>query len=125
MGLLSEGQAWLNEVLGDDGGIAVVYSRRVGNTVHAVSLTARPGRSVDRGIEEGGVSVKWGEADFLIEVADLSLNGQATTPQRGDKITKSNGDVFVASEPETGENCWRHSDITRTLYRIHTKRGAS
>lgn len=118
MGLLSRGQAMLNRALKASDGVAVTYARGG----QSVALTARVGRTLFAGLTES-VAVQWGDRDYLIEAALLVLGGVPTTPQRGDRITETAaGLVFEAASPESGEPCWRYSDQTRTLYRVHAKR---
>ena len=115
----------LNRSLGESEGVSVIYSRRVSSTTYTVTISeARVGRTLFSGLEESAVSVQWGERDYLITVADLVLNGAATTPQRGDRITDADGIVWELASPETNEAPWRYSDQTRTLYRCHCKRVA-
>lgn len=123
MGLLSRGQAMVNRALGDTEGVTVTYSRRLSSgTTHTVTITrARHGRTLFAGLSEQAVAVQWGERDYLIEVADLVLNGSATTPQRGDRITEGS-DVWELASPQTEEACWRYSDQGRTAFRCHVKR---
>lgn len=124
MGLLQRGQAMLNRALGDTEATPapVVYSRRVGSATQTVTLSrARYGRTLFSGLQESAVAVQWGERDYLIEVAELALNGSPTTPQRGDRITDG-ATVWELASPETDEAPWRYSDQYRTTYRVHVKR---
>ncbi len=61
--------------------------------------------------------------DFLITAGELVLSGQAVVPQRGDRITESDGSrLYVYEVLAPGdEPCWRYSDPYRRTYRIHTK----
>lgn len=126
MGLLARGQTYLNRSHGstEKTPAPVTYSRRVGATTHMVVINrARYGRTLFSGLREQGVAVQWGERDYLIEVAELVLNGQPTTPQRGDRITDG-AIVWELSSPETDEAPWRYSDNYRTVFRVHCKRAS-
>lgn len=123
MGLLSTGQATLNRVLKADAGQAVTYSRKVHATTYTVSLTARPAAGTAAVAAESGLAVVSAERDWLVEAADLVLNGAATTPHKGDRITDADGTAWELTPVVAGEPAWRFSDPqTRTLYRVHTKR---
>ncbi len=126
MGRLRDGQAALVSRMQATAtsGEAVTYTRKVGGTV---DLTGKAwvGRTVfsRTGQDVGAAAVVYGDRDYLIPVADLALSGTAFEPARGDRITETvNGAALVfeivtpAGEPE-----WRHSDQTKTVFRVHTK----
>lgn len=101
-------------------GRSVTYTR--GDS--SLSLTAWLGRTLFSRLASpgvGGAAVEWGDRDYLVAVADLTLG----EPALGDRITETiNGTavVFEVLTPDTGEPAWRYSDPTRTVWRIHTKR---
>ena len=104
-------------------GSSVTYARGAAS----VTLTAWAGKSVQLWSPQGqspGVAVAWNERDYLIAVEDLVLSGSATTPQEGDTITETiNGTpTKFAVTLDGSEPCWRYSDQTRKLFRIHCKR---
>lgn len=127
MGLLDRGQAMVNRSHKTGGGgsaVSVTYSRKVGAATQTVTLTARHGRFIAGSRqEEAGTAVVFSERVYLVEVADLILGGQATTPDLGDRITEGS-QVWELSRPDTGEPGWRYSDQTRTLYRCFMKRAS-
>lgn len=124
MGLLRRGQEMLTRRLTESDGGAVTYGRTVDGVAREATLTARVGRTLFSGLHQSAVGVRWGERDYLIEVADLVLPGLgATTPMDGDRIADADG-VWVLAAPQSGEPSWRYSDQFRTVFRVHCKRAA-
>jgi hypothetical protein len=125
MGLLSKGQAMVNRAHKATESVAVTYTRKTDAgvlTTPTPTIQARHGRALSASRqEESGVAVQWSERVYLIEVADLVLGGQPTTPDRGDRITEA-GMIWELAPPETGDPSWRYSDQGRTLYRCYFKR---
>lgn len=117
MGLLDRGPAMLNRALGVAAGASVTYTR--GAT--SLPLTAEVGRTVFRSAAAaGGVRLEWGDRDYVIPAAALTLG----EPAEGDRVAETvNGVacVFEVQRPDTGEPAWRFSDPTRTAYRLHVK----
>jgi hypothetical protein len=104
-------------------GVTATYTR--GAT--SVPLVVWDGRTLfsRQPTEPGGASAVWGDRDYLFAVADLAAAGIAGRPVDGDRITETIGGVALTFEimtPETGEDSVRHSDQTRTVWRVHTKR---
>lgn len=100
-------------------GVSVVYSRAT--TGGAVTLTAWVGRTVFASNNDGGPAVEFGERDYLIEAADLTLG----EPEEADIVTEVIAGVslrFRVSRPSTGEPAWRWSDPARTVLRVHCVR---
>ncbi len=118
MSLLSRGQDFLNRTLAGAAGVSVVYTRGT----YSVALTAWVGRTVFAQLmaAQSGAAVIFGEVDFLIPAASLVLNMALTAPQKGDQVVW-NGLTFELISPG-GEPIWRHSDQTRTVFRVHAKR---
>lgn len=114
MSTLSEGLKSLNFYMLQHNSNWIVYTTRSGIefTLRAVVGTSKT-KSVDsQGFEVAGQSV-----DFLVD----GLAG--FEPVEGDMITY-NGVVYVVvhtSTEGTVDRCWRWTDETRTLRRIHTK----
>ncbi len=115
---LARGQDFLNRTEASAAGVAVTYTRGL----HSVGLTALVGRTVFAQLQaaQSGAQVIFGEVDFLIQSADLVIDGVLTAPQKGDQVTW-HGLTFELITPG-GEPIWRHSDQTRTVYRVHAKR---
>jgi len=87
-----------------------------------VEIVATVGKTTFE-IDDGhGVLVRHESRDFLILAADLSIDGAAILPQRGDRIRQTQGQrVFVYEVMAPGrEPCWRWSDPFRKTLRIHT-----
>jgi len=124
MGLLARGQAMLTRSLKDTAGQTITYTRGA----ESVTLTAWPGETLFAlSAPTGAARVAWGDADWLIEAADLVIGGQAIKPLKGDRVSATiNGEAcaFEVATP-TGETPWRWSDhMGRTRIRAHTKRVA-
>ena len=121
MSLMSRGQDWLNSKLQTAAGVSTVYTRGA----YTLNLTPWVGRTVFASNLEGNARIEFGERDYLIPKVDLVLNGAATEPAIGDRITETVGGeskVFEIMRPSTGEPAWRWSDSSQTRYRIHVKR---
>lgn len=117
---LRTGMDWLNRKLKQHAGESLVYSRGV----HSVTLTAPLGKTLlSLSDGRGGNRLEWTDADFLITAADLVLEGEQVTPERGDKIRwVSGGDTLVFEVMANGgEPPWRWSDEHRQVMRIHAK----
>lgn len=121
--LLSRASSWLSGAMQDAAGVAVTYTR-AGTPPASLTLTAWVGRTVFSIAQPngGGNRVEWGERDYLIPAASLTLG----EPARGDRVTEVLAEgmrVFEVMAP-AGEPAWRWSDQARTVYRVHTKRVA-
>lgn len=89
----------------------------------SVDLTAGRGRS-SFDVLQGDVLVHLESRDFLIEAAELVLDGALTLPVRGDRITETDelGATLTYEVLEPGgEPPWRYSDEYRLQFRVHTK----
>lgn len=114
--------AMLGATLEDAAGVEITYTRGVSSQ----TTTAVVGRTVftQNTLGAPGPAVIFGDRDYLIPVANLTLTGPAV-PKDGDRITEVIDGatlVFEVKSPITGEPVWRYSDPGRTRYRIHTKR---
>ena len=117
MSLFSKARDWLAGAVQDAAGVSVTYTRGV----QTLSLTAVVGRTVFASNAEGGPRIEFGDRDYLVKVADLTLG----VPKVGDRVAQTVDTVamvFEVQNPETGEPAWRYSDPARTVYRIHCKR---
>ena len=117
--ILQEKLGWLEDQRHLHRTIPVTYHRGE----EAIEVLATTGKWTFR-IDDGtGVLEKIESRDFLILTATLVLSGQATLPQRGDRIKETDGDkVYVYEVLAPGkEDCWRYSDPYRKTLRIHTK----
>lgn len=126
MSLISRGMSMLTRVLGQAAGTSVTVSRS-GQT--PLSLTAWVGRTVFAQQPEGfgGPAVVFGERDYLVPVSQHVFGGVQVPPQEGDQWAETIAGVACLFEvfAPGGEPCWRFSDQTRQVYRVHTKRVVS
>jgi hypothetical protein len=107
-------------------GDSVTYARNTGlpsPTSATVTVVTGRERDVLRQPEQSARFLEAGwDRDFLIKVAALTAAGFAE-PIPGDRITivehGSNVD-FEVFQPD-GDRCWRYSDATREIYRIHCR----
>lgn len=101
-------------------GVPVTYWR--GN--QSVTLTATIGRTRRDQQTHDGVITKREVRDYLIDVADLVIDGQQVIPHIDDEIREeSAGTIFVyrLSSPGGDEAEFRYSDRHRVTWRIHTQ----
>lgn len=101
----------------------VTYTRPGTGSVSGIQATI--GRTAFRTSNDGPSRLEWVDADFLIEAADLVIGGVAITPQKGDTITPTTGNLVghvyqVQATP--GEQHARSSDQFGIRLRIHGKR---
>lgn len=118
--LQARGVAALIRRMKQTNGLAVTYTRGA----QSVSITAWTGNTLfARNVKDPGAPVVWGEGDVLFAAADLVIDGENLTPQKGDTITLTLGGssvTFGLSTP-TGEPVWRYADQTRMIIRVHCK----
>lgn len=115
--MMQNGIAWLNQQLDANCSQSVTYSRGAAST----SVNAVLGKDKsDFKDQLGNVRVETSDADFLINVADLTI---VSEPKQGDKIARVIGAKTYTYRVASlgGEPCWRYSDPYQTKYRIHTK----
>lgn len=63
----------------------------------------------------------WQSWDFDIVPSEYKINSVAVDPQKGDRITRSNGLVYVV-EPIPKKNCFEPVEGDGRIIRLHTKR---
>jgi hypothetical protein len=115
--LLATGALWLAGQLATHCSESVVY-RRGALTVTLAATESMPPPAMR---DENGVLEVVSDRDFTFKAAVLILATKATLPQRGDRITKTNGEVYEVMHLE-GANCYRNMDASGYLLRVHTKR---
>ena len=117
--LLETGLGWLEDQRHHHRTIAVTYHRGA----DSVAVQATIGRTVFEVDDGMGILEKIESRDFLILTADLILAGQASLPERGDRIKETSGDkVYVYEVLAPGkEPHYRFSDPYRKTLRIHSK----
>jgi hypothetical protein len=110
---------WLAKKMKSSHGRTVTYQRGE-SSISVVARFARIDTTID---ESSGLEVRTCDQAWLIDAADLEIDGVATKPTRGDRIIigdASDGKVYeVAAVP--GLDCWRWSDSYQKTYHIHTK----
>lgn len=118
--MLATGVNWLNNMLADHAATTIVY-RRGG---HSVTLPATAGMTSQETMTPDGAMVAVRRHDWTFPAADLVINGQLITPQRGDRITVTRNGVTevyeVQPDAATGEPS--RVDATGLRLRVHTKR---
>jgi hypothetical protein len=117
--LLEQSSAWLDGQRKKYLSRPVTYSRAE-DEVEVLATVGKTTFNIDSG---AGVVESFESRDFLILAADLMLGGVPVAPQRGDRITETQGDqTFVYEVMGPGQElCWRWSDPYRRAMRIHTK----
>lgn len=96
-------------------GVAVTYRRNHSS----VEITAIPGFTNTEEQSVDGAVFSSITDDFLIEVTDLVLDGELTTPQRNDRIDWGERTFEVFSDG--ARRAYDYTDQYRTSYRVHTK----
>lgn len=117
--LLQKGSEWLGRQMRKHASREVIYQRGASS----VSVPATPGAS-DFERDGGGFPVTFQSSDWLIDVADLELDGIPIEPARGDQIIDGELDEAVVYEllENLGGPPWKYADGSyRKKYRIHTK----
>lgn len=117
--MMATGIDWLAGQLKANASKTVTYRRRQ----LSVSLSATIGRTTFETADDFGVVQQTESRDFIVEAADLILDGEQTLPMRGDLIEETvAGETHVYETlPLPGEQLWRYSDPHRVMLRIHTK----
>jgi len=118
--MLEQSTTWLTDQRVTHLATPVTYQRGIDSVV----VPATIGQTVFRFDSQDGATIRTVSRDFLIRAADLILNGLATEPQRGDRITETDGGktfTYEVMSPGGNEPAWRYSDPYRRTLRIHTK----
>lgn len=87
----------------------------------SVSLQATMGATQMAQYDQGGVVIAFDSIDFLVQAADLVLNGGQVEPRRGDEILWR-GNVYRVVADQQGDRPFRESGAEGTVLRIMTKR---
>lgn len=117
--LLQKGSDWLASQLKTHASREVVYQREA-QQVTVRAIIGRKDFEVDTA--EGKLYLR--ANDFLIHRVDLVLAGQATLPERGDRILVDLGGGTETFEVLPGDAAqpWEFSDPFETVLRIHTQK---
>lgn len=123
MDLLRNGSAWLEAQRTRFASGTIVY-RRGAATVQVAATIGRTLFEIDNGY---GAVERTESRDYLLQAADLVLDGLVVLPQRGDQVRETVGQqTFVYEVLAPGkEPAWRYSDPYRQTLRIHTKHVAT
>ena len=116
--LLKTGSDWLSGQLKSYASQSVTYARGA----YSVTVDATVGRTIFDPGDGVATYQKWESRDYLIDTADLILNGSQTLPARGDTITETIGGVSVVYEVTSPKDTphFVYSDAYRKKLRIHT-----
>jgi hypothetical protein len=117
--LLDKGSAWLESQRKKHATRDVTYRRGA----EAIVVKATVGRTLFEQDDGVGVVVRMQVRDYLIDAADLVLEGEKSLPAKGDRIEEIDAGQRHTYEvlPLGGEPHWRYSDPYRRTLRIHTK----
>jgi hypothetical protein len=117
--LLEQSSAWLDGQRKKYLSKPVTYSRAE-DEVEVLATVGKTTFQIDSG---AGVAESFESRDFIVTAADLVLDDELVTPERGDRISETQGgQTFVYEVMGPGqEPCWRWSDQYRKAMRIHTK----
>ncbi len=114
MSWFADGLAWGVDTLADAAGETVTLSRADDTT----SITAI---NVDSGDEASGGKVatsNYWDREWLIKKADYEIDDSVVTPQAGDRITDSDGDVWElmigGKRPELVQHASGYAWLVRT-----------
>jgi len=119
--LLKTGSDWLEGMRKEHATSSVVYWRGV----NSVTVVATIGQTIFAITDEYNVEVRTVMRDYLIQTADLIIDGSVVTPARGDRIKETVGEsvyVYEVMGPGNNEPEWRYSDDFNKTLRIHTKK---
>jgi len=97
----------------------VVYS----NGVYTVTWRATPTRPLQ--LEDGyGNAIRLSilRKDFIGHTAELLLNGIAYLPQRGDTVTRTNGEVYKVVSDDADQTPFEYVTDVRDRIRVRTIR---
>ena len=108
--LITDAANYLRTLAGE-----VVTYRRDG--LDPVTLLATPGKTEFEVTDRYEMAFVEHSADFIVAAHDLGL-----TPQRGDQITRGNGDIHEVMRPDGDGDVYRNADHAGTQFRIHTRR---
>lgn len=117
--LMQQGAALVDGVRRSHLAHEVTYRRGM----EAAAVPATVGRTVFEQTDESGLYTRFESRDFIFSRSDLVLAGAEATPEAGDRIEESDGDLIRVYEVMApgGESPWRWSDPHRTMMRVHTK----
>jgi hypothetical protein len=118
MNLLRQASDWLRRTRKEHAADDVTYQRGPASA----SLRATFGRVTYDVVSTDHYQVPQESWDFLIDAADLELDGVAAAPKVGDRILVGDlGDALLYEVNNVAGRCWAWSDSFQATYRVHTK----
>lgn len=116
---LATGLAWLR---GKRHAIGTA-TRTIRRGPNETDVLATPGQSRFDQTDDNGIVREIESRDWLIRTEDYAFDGEATTPELGDRIVDTVAGVGWVYEVLNvqGEPAWRYCDATRGSLRVHTK----
>lgn len=85
----------------------------------SVSVVAVPARTDAEVVNEQNLATRVTFDDWLIDVADLVLDGQPVEPRARDAVTVD-GATYTVLDLGT-EGAWRHTNQARATFRVHSR----
>jgi hypothetical protein len=119
MDLLRTANEWLQKTRKAYAASPVTYQR----VSASASFPASYGRAEYTVTGSEGFTAVFESWDFLVDAADLELDGETTAPKVGDRVIVGELDDGLVYEVVNvpGGKCWRWSDSFQRTYRVHTK----
>lgn len=125
--VLKSGLAWLTSQMATHASQSVTYAR--GSRTATVRATfGEKLLKLDDG--DGGVRMEWTDISFVVPSVDMTLDGEAVEPKRGDRFYVRDRDAddlptgptrIYEVMPYEGEPVFRYTDPHRSQMRIHAK----
>lgn len=122
MGLLEDGETFLNATFDATESVEVTYSVSPHDAGSSVTLNATAGTPASE-LEPGTFTANQSDnRDFIIQAADIVIDSNRVIPDAGHRITQVNGGVTYVYEVMDifGDGPWRWHGVGYTTYRIHT-----
>lgn len=118
--MLQNGVAWLGALMKAHCSRTVSYQR----ASQSVELVACLGRTIFRVSDGRGGEIRVQMTDWIVDAADLVLDGEVVEPEEGDCIVDGGGPaaaIYQVAAPPGDEPAWRTTDGYRARLRIHTE----
>lgn len=118
--VLQDGAAWLGGQLKDHVGLSVVYQRGTST----VSITATASLHRYEVVDAEGFGITMLSRDYIVQAADLIINGSEVSPRPGDRIVETIRSVSQTYEVMAIGQMKEYEplDTDGVLLKIHTKR---
>lgn len=115
------GAKFLNDQMHAKASVSVGYLRA---GFDQIDIQARIGRTESDSINNNGLVVQHKSRDFIVQVADLVIDGVLAIPLRNDLVIEDDGLGFNLIYEVVSQNddaVYSFSDAFRNAFRIHTK----